>query len=304
MIAIAALLLLAVSPDAETGKWITAQGGDFATDPAGHITSVDLASSWITDVDLARVGQLEHLQKLDLSHTLITDVGLEHLKKLRNVTDLNLYYAEYFTDSGLAHLTAWKKLLNLNLHGTKVTSKVFDHLARLTTLRSLDIGFTQIDDDGFENLAPLVKLERLVMGGNRLTGSCLSTLRLLPALTDLDAGGVQWVDSGVWGLPLTEANLQQIGALKQLKSLSLNGATVTDRGADKPGQAEAERKELRGLAELSGLVNLERLDLSRTPVSPANLEPLRAMPKLRDIRLEMAPNINGGTKGNAGQWKR
>ncbi|MEO8128149.1 MAG: hypothetical protein ABJF23_27805 [Bryobacteraceae bacterium] len=296
MIAIAALLLLAVSPDAETGKWITAQGGHFTTDSTGHIVTADLAASWITDVDLARIGELEQLQKLDLSHTLITDVGLEHLKKLRYVTDLNLYYAEYFTDSGIAHLTDWKKLLHLNLHGTKVTSKVFDHLAKLTTLRSLDIGFTQVDDDGFENLAPLVKLEKLVMGGNRLTGSCLSSLRLLPALTDLDAGGIQWVDSGVWGLPLTEANLQQIGALKQLKSLSLNGATVTDRGADKPGQAEAERKELRGLAALSGLVNLERLDLSRTPVSRANLEPLRKMPKLRDIRLAMAPNIDAAAK--------
>lgn len=296
MIAIAAFLLLAVAPDAETGKWITAQGGHFTADSTGHIITADLAATWITDVDLARIGQLEHLQKLDLSHTLITDVGLEHLKQLRNVTDLNLYYAEYFTDSGIAHLIDWKKLLHLNLHGTKVTSKVFDHLSHLATLRSLDIGFTQIDDDGFENLAPMVKLERLVMGGNRLTGSCLSSLKLLPALTDLDAGGIQWVDSGVWGLPLTEANLQQIGALQQLKSLSLNGATVTDRGADKPGQAEAERKELRGLAALSGLVNLERLDLSRTPVSPANLEPLRKMPKLRDIRLAMAPNIDAITK--------
>ncbi len=296
MIAIAALLLLAVTPDAETGKWITAQGGHFTADAAGRIVSVDLAATWITDVDLARIGRLEHLQKLDLSHTLVTDVGLEHLKKLRNVTDLNLYYAEYFTDSGVAHLVDWKKLLHLNLHGTKVTSKVFEHLSHLTALRSLDIGFTQIDDDGFELLAPLVKLERLVMGGNRLRGSCLSSLRLLPALTDLDAGGIQRVDSGLWGLPLTEANLQQIGALKQLKSLSLNGATVTDRGADYPGQAEAERKELRGLTALSSLVNLERLDLSRTPVSAANLEPLRKMPKLRDIRLAMAPNIDATAK--------
>jgi Leucine-rich repeat (LRR) protein len=296
MIALFAFLLLAAAPDTETGKWITAQGGHFTTEAAGHIVSVDLASTWITDVDLARIGQLERLQKLDLSHTLITDVGLEHLKPLRNVTDLNLYYAEYFTDSGIAHLTNWRKLQRLNLHGTKVTSKVFDHLTRLTSLKSLDIGFTQIDDDGFENLAPLQNLERLVMGGNRLTGSSLSSLKLLPALTDLDAGGIQWVDSGVWGLPLTEANLKQIGALKQLKSLSLNGATVTDRGADKPGQAEAERKELRGLAALSGLVNLEKLDLSRTPVSTANLEPLKALPKLREIRLAMAPNIEAAAK--------
>src|SRR5207245_3403908 len=128
-------------------------------------------------------------------------------------------------------------------------------------------------------------LRELTIGGNRLSGSCLASLKLLPALVSLDVGGIQWVDSGVWGLPLTEANLRQIGALKQLKSLSLNGATITDRGADRPGQPEAERKELRGLSELAVLVNLERLDLSRTPVSAASIEHLRSLPELRELRL-------------------
>jgi internalin A len=284
--------LFAATPDTDTAAWITAQGGRAATDAAGHVIAANLGSTWITDVDLQRIGDLAYLRELDLSHTMITDVGLEHLKNLRRVTTFSLYYAEYFSDSGIAHLADWKSLEHLDLHGTKVTSKVFEHIARLTGLKSLDIAFTQIDDDGFENLSALTNLQHLAIGGNRLNGSGLASLKLLPALTSLDVGGVQWVDSGTWGLPLTEANLRQIGALKQLKSLSLNGANITDRGADKPGQAESIRTELKGLNALSGLVNLEMLDLSRTPVSAESLEPLRALPKLHEIRLGMAPNIN------------
>jgi Leucine-rich repeat (LRR) protein len=282
----------ASSETAGTGAWITAQGGHFTADAAGQIVAVSLSSTWITDVDLERIAGLENLRKLDLSHTQVTDVGLERLKGLRNVTDLDLYYAEYMTDSGLGNLVAWHNLERLDLHGTKITSKALEHIAHLTNLKSLDISFTGIDDDGFENLASLTKLERLVMGGDRLTGSCLASLKLLPALTDLDVSGMQWVDSGLWGLPLNDANLRQIGALTRLRTLNLSGANLTDRGADRPGSPEAIRKDVKNLGFLKGLVNLETLDLSRTPVTAESLEPLKALPKLREIRLGMANRID------------
>jgi Leucine-rich repeat (LRR) protein len=281
-----------VGAGSDTGAWITAQGGRFTSDAAGNIVTVSLASTWITDVDLERVGQLLQLQKLDLSHTQITDVGLEHLKDLQDVTDLNLYYAEYITDSGLPNLNSWSNLQRLDLHGTKMTSKALEHIAQLTGLKSLDVSFTAIDDDGFENLASLTKLERLAIGGDRLTGSCLAALKLLPSLIDLDVGGMQWVDSGLWGLPLNDPNLRQIGSLTRLRILSLNGANLTDRGADRPGSPEAIRKDMRNLGLLSGLENLEVLDLSRTPVTAESLEPLKSLPKLREIRLGMARGID------------
>jgi len=144
------------------------------------------------------------------------------------VRELSLYYAEYITEDGLAHLRHWKKLEILNLRGTLVTSKVFEHLAQMTGLRELDLGFTQIDDEGFEHLASLPELEKLGIGGNRLTGSSLPLLKLIPTLVDLDAGGIQRV--GLWGLPLSEQNLQRLGQLRQLRRPNLNGATLNDRG--------------------------------------------------------------------------
>jgi internalin A len=289
------LVLAGVGPaasDDNTAGWIESQGGHVTKDTKRHLIGVNLASTWVTDVDLERIGELKDLRTLDLSHTQITDVGLEHLKGLRDITDLNLYYAEYITDSGLSNLVDWNRLERLDLHGTKITSKALEHIGRLTSLKSLDISFTAIDDDGFENLATLTKLEKLSIGGDRLTGTCLGSLKLLPALVDLDVGGMQWVDSGLWGVPLNDGNLRQIGALTHLRVLSLNGANLTDRGADRPGSPEAIRKDLKNLAFLSGLVNLEVLDLSRTPVTAESLEALKSLPKLREIRLGMASRID------------
>jgi Leucine-rich repeat (LRR) protein len=270
---------------------LSIDGARTVKDAQGNIIELDLTSTWVTDGDLAKVAQMRHLRKLDLSHTRVTDGGLEQLKSLENVVELNCYYAERLTEDGIAHLRGWKHLEHLSLRGTKVTSQVFAHLARLTSLRSLDLGFTQIEDEGFEQLASLARLEKLSIGGNRLTGSCLLLLKQLPALADLDVSGIQRVDSGLWGLPLTGENLMRIGQLRQLRALNLAGATLADRGVDRPGHPEAERAELRDLTALAGLINLERLDLSRQPVTPEAISGLSVLPKLQELRLGLARKL-------------
>jgi Leucine-rich repeat (LRR) protein len=271
---------------------LSINGAQTVEDAQGNIVGLDLTSTWVTDADLAKVAQLRQLKTLDLSHTKITDAGLEHLKPLENVVALTCYYAESLTEDGIAHLKGWKNLEHLNLRGTKVTSKVFEHVAQLASLRSLDLGFTRIDDEGFEHLANLPHLAKLTIGGNRLSGTSLSLLRSLPSLTDLDVGGIQRVDSGLWGLPLTDQNLGRIGQLRQIRSLSLAAATLADRGIDRPGNPEAERSELRDLSPLASLVDLERLDLSRQPVTADVLKGLAALPKLRELRLGLATKLD------------
>lgn len=290
-----AVCMLAQAAELDKGDvvaWISAEGGRSQRDEAGQIVEVDLASTWITDADLERIGRLKALRKLNLAHTKITDTGVEHLKALENVAELNLYYAEYITDTALAHLKNWKRLEVLNLRGVRLTSQAFEHLAQLTGLRSLDIAFTEVEDDGFEQLSSLIKLESLALGGNRLSGTALSSLKLLPALRRLDAGGMQRVDSGRWGLALSESNLARLSELTELCALNLAGANLNDRGIDRPGNKLAERSELPDLSKLRSLRNLELLDLSRTPVLPAALSALRDLPKLRELRLGLTPRID------------
>ena len=285
-------LILCMAALANPAEWIVAEGGSLTRDPAGEIISVDLTGSWITDADLRRLESLPHLRKLNLTRTKITDVGMEHLAKLTGVTDLDLRYAEYITEDGIAHLKGWTALERLNLRGTKVTSKVFPTLGRLTSLKSLDLADTQIDDEGFEELAALPKLEELAIGGNRLTGSCLPLLKPIASLRRLDVGGMQRVDSGLWGLALTDYNLKRLAALTQLESLTVSGANLSDRGTDRPGQAEAIRTELPDLGPLAKLVNLRMLDLSDTPVSGVALAAVGSLPRLRELRLGLDRKID------------
>ncbi|MFN7937279.1 MAG: hypothetical protein U0R19_28395 [Bryobacteraceae bacterium] len=255
-------------------------------------TEVDLSHTWVTDADLVRIGRMAEVERLDLSHTKVTDAGLQHLKDLRNVRELNLYYAEYISEDGLAFLKKWTKLERLNLRGARVTSKIFEHLAGLPNLRELDLAFTEITDEGFDQLMELPRLEKLAIGGNRLTGEGLNVLRQISTLRDLDVSGTQRVDSGLWGLSLTEENLARIGALRQLRRLNLAAATISDRGVDRPGHPEAERSDLRDLSALRGLVELEYLDLSRQPVSAATLQSIASLPRLATLRLGLCKKID------------
>src|SRR5262249_34376161 len=111
---------------------VAALGARCSRGAAGEIIGVDLSNTWVTDADLAKVARLPHLQSIKLSYTRITDLGLERLAPLRDVTTLNLYYAESVTDQGIAHLKHWKNLEHLDLRGTKVTSTLFEHIARMT----------------------------------------------------------------------------------------------------------------------------------------------------------------------------
>lgn len=281
-----ALLLLAALP------LLGIDHGRLVRNEAGDIVEADFTSSWIADGDLREVATWNRLRVLRLGQTKITDVGLEHLRNLRSVEELDLYYAEYITEDGMAHLREWAALKKLSLRGTRVTSKVFSHLALLRGLEWLDLGFTQVDDEGFEQLQVLGKLRHLGLGGNRLSGSCLTVLQPMTWLTSLDAGGTQRVDSGLWGVALNELNLKRLAALSNLQRLVLAGATISDRGIDRPGHPEAERTELRDLSALSALKKLEYLDLSRQPVTSETIRSLRGVKMLRELRLGMAAKLD------------
>jgi Leucine-rich repeat (LRR) protein len=233
------------------------------------------AGSVVTDFDLARVGENKGLRKVVLSQTRVMDRGLEKLKGLMEIVEFDCYYCDFISEDGVAHMRGWSKLERLSLRGTKVTSKVFPHLARLTSLRELDLSNTQIEDEGFEHLQALTRLEKLAIGGNRLTGACLPLLKLIPSLTELDVSGIQRVDSGLWGLPLSEDNLRRLGELKQLRRLNLARATLNDRGTDRPGHPDALRKELRDLSALQSLERLEWLDVTGLPLTEEAARNLR-----------------------------
>ncbi len=226
-------------------SWITAAGGVVTRDRTGQIVGVDLRASWITDSDLPALARLPNLTYLDLSLTRISDHGLDQLKNAPAIADLNLYSDELITDAGLSALKGWKHLKRLSVRGTKVTDTTLQHLSGITSLESLDAGYAQITDVGLELLTPLTNLKELAIGGNKLTDAGLQSLRQLPGLIYLDLSGAERTDSGLWSVSLTEPGLDAIATLQNLRHLRLNGTLVSARG----------------LERLSGLTNMDWLDL-------------------------------------------
>jgi len=252
----------------------------------------DFTATWVTDADLDQIAQRRDLDRLSLAQTRITDAGLERLRDLKGVRELDLYFAEFITDEGLVALAGWDKLERLNLRGTRLTSRAFETIAKLSSLKHLDLSYSQIDDSNVELLADLPQLESLSLGGTRIGVQALSALRLMPNLRHLDLSGMQRVDSGHWGLSLTPAVLEELGGIESLRTLRLNGAVLSDLGADRPGLKEEQRQSIEGLEKLARLKNLELLDLSRTPVSVAGLQSLKGLANLRELRLAQARNID------------
>jgi len=265
-----------VSGQDTTAAWIERISGTFQKNAADRIVEVDLSMTWITDDDLARIGALSDLRKIDLSHTKISDLGLGHLRPLRNVVSLNCFSCAYLTDGGVAFLKDWENLEYLNVRGSEVTSRVFEHLAKMKKLRTLDVGFSRVNDDGFDALSSLEQLEELHIGGDKMSGLALPSLRLLPSLKRLDVNGSQRTDSGRWGLMLTDVNVDSIGALTQLEGLNIGGAIVSDVG----------------MKALANLASLQALDLSRMEITAQGLEPVTKMSKLRRLNLWQCSRID------------
>ena len=268
--------IASASAEADPAAELAALGARCSATPPGRSIGVDLSNAWVTDADLAKLARLpqlrEHQPGLHEDHR----PGLEHLAPLKNVKVLDLYYAESVTDLGIAHLKHWKNLEHLNLRGTKVTSSLFEHVAKMTKLRFLDVGHSRVNDDLFELLESLDHLEHLSFGGNKMSGAALPLLKSLPALKELSVSGQQRTDSGLWSVSVTDFNIGHIAQLRRLEVLDLGETNVSDRG----------------VAELARLKNLHTLDLRATRVTGKGIAALAGLPELRHLKLWKARGID------------
>ncbi|MBM3728336.1 MAG: hypothetical protein FJW40_23290 [Acidobacteria bacterium] len=264
------VLLGVASAAAEAPDWVTALGGRVEQNGRGEVTGVVLRSSWVTDGDLDQLTKLPQLTRLDLALTRVSDLGLLRLKGLKGVTDLDLFYAEQITDEGMAAVRTWTGLKRVNVRGTKITDSTLAILGKLPGIERLDIGFAEVTDSGMMNLAGLQSLKELSYGGNKMTDVSLQVVLSLPGLTKLDLAGRQRTDSGLWTVALTDLGLDPILTLKQLRELNLAGTLVSARG----------------VAKLTALTRLERLDLHGAKRVGDDVVPhLAAMPGLAWVDL-------------------
>jgi Leucine-rich repeat (LRR) protein len=141
---------------------------------------------------LRRLPALRHVTALDASRTPIADADLEHVAGLTHLNSLALNETAV-TDEGLRHLADLSSLQALYLASTDVSDKGLPELVKLQELQILDLSATKAAAD----LAPLVELEQLehlVLRQLRLRGGALDKLGALPNLKRLSLEGSTYAE--------------------------------------------------------------------------------------------------------------
>ncbi len=148
-------------------------------------------------------------------------------------------------------------VIAVNLGFVDVTSKVLEHLKRLSKLRSLDLWNSNLTDAGLQQIEGLSNLELLNAGFTEVTDAGLAHIAKLTSLQSL----------GLTATKVTDVGLEQLKGLSNLESLSLWHTKITDAG----------------LKSVKSLVKLKGLDLGFTRVTDAGIENLKRLASLSSL---------------------
>jgi serine/threonine protein kinase len=155
----------------------------------------------------------------------------------------------YLTPTDLQLVGRLTRLRILELGGTNVTDDDLVHLGGLHGLEDLDLSGTEISDRGVAHLSPIRSLYVLHLSGTRVTGESLAFVGANRNLARL------YLQDTAVG----DAALPHLLPLKSLLTLDLSGTAVTDSG----------------LATLAALRQLEELRLEGTQTTKAGVESLQ-----------------------------
>ncbi len=214
------------------------------------LRTLGLRNTPMSDAAMAQISQLQSLEYLGFMHAQLTDSGLAQLGRLKRLRHLGLYLCSRYTGAGLSFLKDLPQLESLLLYGQEITDQAAVNIAGAKNVRTLDLRDTAITDEGLRHLAGLTKVEILF---------------LFPVSTDVKDGQIVRSTEP----RISNAGLQYIGQMTNLRGLMLSSARVTAHG----------------LKHLAGLKHLETLDVSCTDVSDEGLENLKGLVQLRYLGL-------------------
>lgn len=199
---------------------------------------------------------------------------------------LNIH-SDRFTEEHVELLLAFPELEGLSLHNIQPTTKMFERLAELPTLRTLQFANSPVTDEHLAGLANATQLQGLHLHGTKVAGDGLQHLVDLPLQH--------------FGIAPESPNLAGWQAIGKFKSLQSCG-NLGPQQADEKLAAISELPNLRqlnlgndrlsgaGLKAIAGLTSLVHLDLPQTGLSDEDLRPLESLTKLQFLSL---PNSTG-----------
>jgi RNA polymerase sigma factor (sigma-70 family) len=241
-----------------------------------------------------------------------TDQGLASLAGLDGLFGLNLDDRNLkVTAAGLKHLM---DLPNLGWLGFDATDEGMHYISAMPRLRMLMCQDTVAGDEGFMALSHSQTIEYI--WGRRcynLTGRGFAALAAMPALCGLSVSCKNVDDAGLSALPhfpalrqfmsmdVPDDGFNHVGRCKQLESLILMYCPETTDVATghiagltglKTYEAWSTRITDKSLEILGGMLSLERIVLSDLAnVTPAGLVSVAGLPRLREITLDILPQV-------------
>src|SRR5436190_784981 len=174
-------------------------------------------------------------------------------------------------------------IAEVSLARTWATDEDLSFVARISTIKRLDLAFTLITDKGVKELEQLRQLEELNLEtAEALTDASMNYVKNIPTLRKLNVRGIDITDvgmpaiaqmTGLRSLDLSHTMLEDVGlehlpALSDLEELYLGGDMITGINLNF----------LKLLPKLARLTKLRRLNMSGAHLTPAGLKVLAGMP--------------------------
>jgi hypothetical protein len=162
-------------------------------------------------------------ETIQVEAVALGDVDLESLAYVAGLQNLLFDNPDsQFSAAGLASLSRLKNLRHLRLRGHGVDDAALTQIAKITSLRILNVPQAEFTDSGIAHLADLPHLEQLRFGSPHISLAGIEQIIALPALKRLHLIDV----------PVNDEALQKLAGMKGLESLYIDGGAFSDAAAD------------------------------------------------------------------------
>ena len=212
----------------------------------GHITaleSLNIISTQFSDDWMASIAGLTGLKTLRFTNNgKLSDIGLEKLAGLRNMEAFS-YIGTSMTGRAFAKFEGWTHLTRCSFRGSSIDDEGLRLICeRFPNLESLVLAHAKFTDAGAPHLAKLTSLKNLELGTHNATPASLKHITTLPVAYLQLGEGFDSPDSlaiikdlkTLKRLTLTDCSkttdddLRLVATMTQLESLELGNLPMTD----------------------------------------------------------------------------
>ncbi len=232
----------------------------------------------------AHVGELTALESLNVIATKLGDDGIAPIGKLTNLKSLRFTNNGKLSDAGLEKLAGLKNLEAFSFVGTAMKGHAFAKFEDSTRLTRCSLRGSSIDDEGLRLICErFPTLESLVLAHAKFTDAGAVALAKMSKLKGLEVGTHNATAAAlqhITALPLeylqlgegftAPAAIQTIKGIKTLKRLTLTDCKLTTDD---------------DLKTLTGMKQLENLELSNIPLPETRVPLLKDFAHLKALRL-------------------